>query len=98
MRHDPMEPVWFDFGNLGYPGWTPVTLLEMRLMLQGAQNLVQDNPREAVDFMIQRTRQTLFDAATQVGVNDHWVSQALLVTAMTGLLGYEIPEVRYFDD
>ena len=98
MKHDSMDPVWFDFGNLGYPGWTPVTKFEMRLMLEGAQNLVQDNPREAVDHMIQRTRQTLINAAVSTGVNEHWVSQALLVTAMTGLLGYEIPEVRHFDD
>ena len=98
MASDDLKPLWFNFGNLGYPGWTPVSTFESKLMLQGAQDLIEHNPREACEIMIHRTRRTLIDAATRTGVNEHWVSQALLVTAMTGLLGHEIPEVKTWDD
>jgi hypothetical protein len=67
-------------------------------MLQGAQDLIDNNPKESCEVMIYRTRRTLIDAATRVGVNEHWVSQALLITAMSGLLGHEIPEVKTWDD
>lgn len=98
MPTDDCKPLWFNFGNLGYPGWTPVTTFESKLMLQGAQDLIEHNPKEACEMMIYRTRRTLIDAATRVGVNEHWVSQALLITAMSGLLGHEIPEVKTWDD
>ena len=98
MASDDLKPLWFNFGTYGYPGWTPVSTFEGKLMLQGAQDLLDNNPKEACEIMIQRTRRTLIDAATRVGINEHWVSQALLVTAMTGLLGHEIPEVKTWDD
>jgi hypothetical protein len=98
MRHDDLKPIWFNFGYLGYPGWTPVSTFESRLMLQGAQDLVDNNPKEACEHMIARTRNTLLSVATSSGINEHWVSQALLVTAMRGLLGHEIPEAKTWDD
>lgn len=97
MASDDLKPLWFNFGYLGYPGWTPVSTFESRIMLQGAQDLIEHNPKEACEMMIQRTRTTLLTTAINTGINDHWVSQALLVTAMTGLLGYEIPEVKSWD-
>jgi len=98
MSSNDLKPLWFNFGNLGYPGWTPVTTFESKLMLQGAQDLIDANPKEACERMIYRTRRTLIDAATRTGVDEHWVSQALLITAMSGLLGHEIPEVKTWDD
>ena len=97
MASDDLKPLWFNFGYLGYPGWTPVSTFESRLMLQGAQDLIEHNPKEACEMMIQRTRNTLLTTAINTGINEHWVSQALLVTAMSGLLGYEIPEVKSWD-
>jgi len=98
MPSNDLKPLWFNFGNLGYPGWTPVTTFESKLMLQGASDLIENNSREACEAMIFRSRRSLIDAATRTGVDEQWVSQALLCTAMTGLLGYEIPEVKTWDD
>jgi hypothetical protein len=97
MASDDLKPLWFNFGYLDYPGWTPVSTFESRLMLKGAQDLIEHNPKEACEMMIQRTRTTLLTAAINTGINEHWVSQALLITAMTGLLGNEIPEVKSWD-
>lgn len=98
MPNNDFKPIWFNFGNYGYPGWTPVTTFEAKIMLQGAQDLIANNGTEACERMVYRTRRTLIDAATRTGIDEHWVSQALLMTAMTGLLGHEIPEVKMWDD
>jgi hypothetical protein len=97
MASDDLKPLWFNFGYLGYPGWTPVSTFESRLMLSGAQDLIENNPKEACEIMINRTRNTLLTAAVETGINAPWISQALLVTAMLGLLGNEIPEVKSWD-
>lgn len=98
MPTNDFKPIWFNFGNFGYPGWCPVTTFEARLMLQGAEDLIENNPKEACERMIYRTRRSLIDAAINTGIDDQWVSQALLMTAMSGLLGHEIPETKTWHD
>lgn len=95
MTRDPMTPLWFNFGEYGYPGWCPVTQFECGIMLAGATRLIEQNPRSAVIDMIERTATDLIDQAARGEVTDHWISQAVLIRAMTGLLGYEIPDVMH---
>ena len=89
---DDFKPIWFNFGDLGAPGWTPVTTLEARLMLHGAEYLLEDNSRQSCEIMLQRTRQHLLYKAIQQGVDADWISQALFTQALTGLLGYAVPD------
>ena len=97
MHRDPMQPLWFNFGDLGYPGWTPVTQFECGLLLAGAERMIDHNGPELCHDLVQRTRHELLQQAVQGQVEDHWVSQAVLITALTGLLGYEIPEIKTWE-
>ena len=97
MRDHEHKQIWFNFGHLGHPGWTPVTLMESRLMLRGAEDLVQANPEEACEIMIARSTRTLQRLAQNYQVTDHWISLALLVTAMTGVLGHAVPDAKICD-
>jgi hypothetical protein len=98
MTENSVQIVWFNFCSLGYPDWCPVATDESELMLQGAQDLLSRNPRHVCEFVIARTKKTLIRRARLDQINDHWVGQALLITAMQGLLGYTIPDVQHFDD
>lgn len=91
-------PVWWDFGDLGWPGWTPVTRLEMQILLKGAERLMESNSPEICRSWTQHGRTVLIDQAITQGITPYWISQALLVTAVTGLLGDKIPDVLWSDD
>jgi hypothetical protein len=97
MHENDFEPVWWDFGDFGHPGWTPVTRLEMRALLDGAERIVARNAGHVCDAWIQDRRHLLLHQAVHSGVTREWISQALLVTAVSGLMGYKIPDVRFFD-
>ena len=97
MRRDPLEPVFFNFGELGHPGWTPVTCFEMQLILSGAQSMIDNYDHESVDFMIEKSHNELLHKALNEGITEQWVSQALLLTALRGLRGDPVPEVLHWD-
>jgi len=92
------DQVWWDFGGLGWLGWTSVTVLEMRILFDGAQRLIENNSPEVCNIWIQDRRNVLLHQAITQGITKEWISQALLITAVSGLLGYKIPDVLFFDD
>ena len=91
-------PIWFNFGSLGYPSWLPISQLETQLMLAGAEQFVDNNPKEVCDYMLECKRASLMRRAAKGLVSEEWVTESLLVIAMQGLMGYEIPEVLFEDD
>ena len=98
MQTQSDQVVWWDFGGLGWPGWTSVTVLEMRILFDGAQRLVDTNSPEVCNWWIQDRRNVLLRLAITQGITPEWISQALLITAVGGLLGYKIPDVLFQDD
>jgi hypothetical protein len=92
------EMIWWDFGHLGWPGWTPVTVLEMRILFDGAERVMQNNSPDVCMIWIQDRKNMLLNQAITQGISPYWISQALLVTAVSGLLGYQIPDVLWPDD
>ena len=92
------SPTWFNFGSLGHPEWSPICKLEMGLMLAGAELIVDSNPRAVCDTILDIKCERLLRSAILGQVNDDWLSEALLVTAMRGLMGYQIPLVKNYQD
>ena len=88
--------LWFNFGDYGEPGLVPISVFESKIMLQAAEDIFQKHSRAACDFMIARKRSELIHESSVGMVDDHWVSRALLLTALQGLMGYEIPEIHTF--
>jgi len=67
-------------------------------MLAGAEQVVDNNPKQVCDYMLECKRASLMRRAAKGLVSEEWVTESLLVIAMQGLMGYEIPEVLFEDD
>ena len=98
MQTQSDQVVWWDFGGLGWPGWTSVTVLEMRILFDGAERLLENNSPEVCNMWIHDRKNILLHQAITQGITKEWISQALLIIAVSGLLGYKIPDVLFFDD
>lgn len=95
MRDHDLEPVYFNFGDLGHPGWVPVSRLEMRIIWQGVQSMIQQYEREHIEEMLIKTRTRLLIAAMSNQVTPHWFTTALMVTAMSAQLEGKLPEYKF---
>jgi len=92
--------IYFDFGELGRPGWEPIHPLELQIIWQGAQDIIsaaESDPRRelATLGMIQGQRQQLLEEALQGRCTDTWVSRALLIAALQGHLLGRLPEYTW---
>ena len=88
--------IWIDFGQYGAPGFVPITTFETTLMLRAAEDIVARNSRWMCDHVIEHKRQELTAQALQGDITEDWYSRALLTMALSGLLGYELPEIQVF--
>lgn len=95
--HDDLDPVWFDFSDLGAPGWWPVSKMEMEILYLGAQDMMAGKEPTVIDLMIAQTKTRLRHQARRRGINPEWVSTATMITAMAGIQGHELPAVRFTD-
>jgi hypothetical protein len=91
------QVVWWDFGGLGWPGWTSVTVLEMCILFDGAERIRERNSPEACLLWLQDRKAVLLNQAINHGINKEWISQALLITAVSGLMGFDIPDVLFLN-
>lgn len=98
IRMRPLRYAYIDFEDYGYRGYLPVAVLEMKMLLEGAQGLIERYQDHAVDEMIteQHTRLFLDAFDTQI-VDPQWVSNATLLIALEGLRGKTLPDIL-FDD
>jgi hypothetical protein len=92
--------IYFDFGELGRPGWHAVSALELEIIWQGAQPMIAaalaDPRRELATLrMIQHQQQTLLREALTQEVSPFWVTRALLIAALQGSLLGQLPDYRY---
>lgn len=88
------EPVYFNFGDLGYPGWVPITKLEMRIVWQGAEEMIRDYLEQDVIEMVSRTKLRLLKEAIASQVTPEWFSTALMCTAIEGQVLGKLPDYK----
>lgn len=93
MRH-----AYIDFEDYGYRGYLPIAVIEMQMLLEGAERLIDRYQPDAVDEMITEQHTRLFlDAFDTQHVTAQWVSNAALLIALQGLRGKSLPDIC-FDD
>jgi hypothetical protein len=90
--------VWFNFDRWGLPGWTPVHRFEMDIMLAGAEEMIAENSKETCDWYIRTRNEYLIHEANTSIITEDWVSHAVLLSALEGLMGYRIPDVLELQD
>lgn len=93
-----MKHALIDFEDYGYRGYLPIAVLEMRMLLEGAQGLLDQYEPDAVEEMLIQEHTNLFLQAFQRDrVTAEWVSKATLLVALNGLRGEKLPDI-VFDD
>ena len=89
-----LRPVWFNFGDLGYPEWVPMSRLEMQVIWEGAQDMMASHSPEAIAEAMCITRARLMLAAISGRVDPDWCSRALLCTAIDCYQQGQLPDYR----
>jgi len=89
------RPVWFNFGDLGYPEWVPVSQTEMSIIWQGAQDMINNHDPAAISEAIAITRSRLLLAALRGDINPEWCSRALLCTAIDCYQSGKMPDYMF---
>jgi hypothetical protein len=93
-----MKHALIDFENYGYRGYLPVAVVEMQMLLEGAERLIQRYSSAAVAEMIDEQHVNLFlQAFGSERVTPQWVSNATLLIAMQGLTGKTLPDIVFTD-
>ena len=89
---------YIDFEHYGYRGYLPITVIEMKILLAGAEELIDQYGPEAVTEMITDHHTRLFlNVFDTQQVKPQWVSNATLLIALEGLRGKSLPDIC-FDD
>jgi hypothetical protein len=96
LIHD-HTPIWFNFEQLGADFWIPVTVFESSLSLSHAEHLISQYTTDTCAQMISQNRTRLRRAAKNRAIDQVWVSQALLVLALSALLTGDLPDTKIID-
>lgn len=89
---------WIDFTDFGHDGYLPIPVFEMRLLLEGAQQMLDEHDPAACDQMMDRLATDLWMDAFQEKITRVWITKAAMLIAMRGLRGEKIPDIRYCHD
>lgn len=93
------EPVLVNFGRLGFPGWTPVHPIEMQVIWEGVLEMFETYTPAAIEIMTRKIEARLMCYAFgNRPMDEDWITNALMVTAIRGWQGKEIPELIFFRD
>lgn len=101
MRYDDdddLTPVYFNFKDYGPDGWWPVSKLEMKVMCDGVNKLIAENRDAAVVLMMLGLKARLLKEYRQRGVDEDWVSNAVMLAAFEGIHLGKLPTVRFIND
>lgn len=77
----------FNFGELGYPGWVPVSYIEMQIMWEGSQELIADAGPNQIEQLVEELKYKLLKQAIYGLVDEDWISHAVMITAIEGHQG-----------
>lgn len=88
--------IWFNFQDLGLPGWYPVPVEAAEIMLLAAESVIETYTPDELEQILEIQHHDLTAVAAVNQITDVWIDQALLYRALCGLLGYAIPDVRIF--
>lgn len=83
--------IWWDLTEFGSTNLQAISQAEMRELLRGAEVLIDNHPAEEIDQLIQDQTRNLQREADRRGISDYWISRAVLLVALKGLKGQEIP-------
>lgn len=83
--------IWWDLTEFGSNNLQAICQAEMRELLRGAEILIAQHPASEIDILIQEQTQNLQREANRGLINNYWVSRAVLLVALKGLKGHEIP-------
>lgn len=93
-----MRYAYIDFEDYGYRGYLPIPVLEMKMLLEGAERLIERYQEPAVDEMLSQEHTSLFLRAFDTQrVDSEWITKATLLIALNGLRGKTLPDIL-FDD
>lgn len=95
MRDRELDFAYFNFGDFGYPGWVPVTVLEMRIMWEGSQELIEDTTPNEIERLVEDLKYKLLKQAIYGFIDEDWISRAVMVTAIEGHQGKPLTEDRF---
>ena len=87
-------PVIFDFAEFGEPGIWPVESELVQLYLRAAQHMVNNYSPAALELSCELlTQQLQQQSLASDCASDEWIGNAVLVTAVRGVLGTQIPPI-----
>lgn len=87
------KEAWIDFTELGHPGYLPIAVQEMAMMLQCAQAMQQRHSALSCDTLQHILQQDLTQQALQHSIDDQWICRATLCLALRGLTGHAPPDI-----
>jgi hypothetical protein len=87
-------PVIFDFDEFGQPGIWPVDIDLVQLYLRAAIHMVNTYSPAALELSCELLTQGLQEQSLDSdSPSDEWIGNAVLVTAIRGVLGTQIPPI-----
>lgn len=90
---------FMNFGDYGWPHWEPVDDLELRLLYKGATEMLEGQNPEVTRLMVEQMMDSLItDALFADEVSSQWRSMAIMATAIRGILGDKIPDIKEIQD
>lgn len=98
MHWNNHREVYFHFGDYGWPEYILIEQEFMQFIFDGAERLIEKYSKPANDLMLREAWDELIDeAAVMIEPNDEWITTAMLVTCMRGLLYGKLPDI-FVDD
>lgn len=88
-----------NFGDYGWPYWLEVEEHELRLLYKGAEELLEEHKPDVARIMVDQLITTLItDAIFADEVSPQWRSMAIMASAIQGILGDKIPDIKEIQD
>lgn len=87
-------PVFFDFAEFGEPGVWPVDPELIKAYLRAAEYMVENYSTPALGLACEQITQDLWNQSQEsLSPTDEWIGNAILVTAIRGILGIQTPPI-----
>ena len=94
MRSKPKK-AYINFSGFGHGGYLPISMFEMELLLRGAEQMLEQYKAEAAQEVMDRLAHELWLQALDHEITETWITKAVMLIAMRGLTGHEIPDIIF---
>ena len=86
---------YINFSGFGHGGYLPISMFEMELLLRGAEQMLEQYKAEAAQEVMDRLAHELWLQALDHEITETWITKAVMLIAMRGLTGHEIPDIIF---